>query len=62
MDEQNQPNNQDSFLHLLLDDGLQSALPRIAELLINLKTGMEVRSRRNTAGLCIEFRQQTICG
>jgi putative transposase len=35
MDEQNQPNLQDSFLNLLLDDGLQSALPRIAELLIN---------------------------
>lgn len=27
-----------------------------------LKTGMEVLSQRNTAGLCIEIRQQTICG
>jgi hypothetical protein len=33
MDEQNQPNHQDSFLNLLLSDDLQSALPRIAELL-----------------------------
>ena len=35
MDEQNHPTHQDPFLNLLFNDGLQNALPRIAEILIN---------------------------
>ena len=35
MDEQHQPTQQDPFLNLLLNEGLQNALPRIAEILIN---------------------------
>jgi len=35
MDEQHQPTEQDPFLNLLLNEGLQNALPRIAEILIN---------------------------
>jgi len=35
MDEQNYPTHQDPFLNLLFNDGLQNALPRIAEILIN---------------------------
>jgi transposase-like protein len=35
MDEQNHLTHQDPFLNLLFNDGLQNALPRIAEILIN---------------------------
>jgi len=35
MDEQHQTTQQDSLLNLLLNEGLQNALPRIAEILIN---------------------------
>jgi hypothetical protein len=35
MDEQNQHNHLDALINLLFDDGLQNALPRIAEILMN---------------------------
>lgn len=35
MDEQNQTIHQDQLINLLFDDGLQNALPRIAEILMN---------------------------
>jgi transposase-like protein len=35
MDEQNQTIRQDQLINLLFDDGLQNALPRIAEILMN---------------------------
>jgi len=35
MDEQNQNTHQDPLINLLFDGGLQSALPRIAEILMN---------------------------
>jgi hypothetical protein len=35
MDEQNQTTHQHPLINLLFDDGLQKALPRIAEILIN---------------------------
>ena len=34
MDEQHQPTQQDPLLNLLLNEGLQNALPRIAEILM----------------------------
>ena len=35
MDEHNQTTHHDSLINLLFDDGLQNALPRIAEILMN---------------------------
>jgi hypothetical protein len=35
MDEQNQTTNQHPLINLLFDDGLQKALPRIAEILMS---------------------------
>lgn len=35
MDEQHQTTQQDSLLNLLLNEGLQNSLPRIAEILMN---------------------------
>ena len=35
MDEQNQTTHQHPLINLLFDDGLQKALPRIAEILMN---------------------------
>jgi hypothetical protein len=44
VDVQHQLNHQDSFLNLVLDDGLQGALPRIAELLIEAAALLERES------------------
>ena len=35
MNEQTQPNSHDSLINLLFDDGLQNAIPKIIEILMN---------------------------
>ena len=41
MDEHNQTTHHDPLINLLFDDGLQNALPRIAEILMNAATLLE---------------------
>jgi hypothetical protein len=57
MDEQNQADLQDSFLNLLLDDGLQSALPRALKSTIAIMYVEGVSTRRVTkiTGVLLEI-------
>ncbi len=41
MNKQNQATRQDPLIHLRFDDGLQNALPRIAEILMNAAMMLE---------------------
>jgi hypothetical protein len=48
-DEQHQPTQQDPLLNLLLNEGLQNALPRIAEILMNTAMLLERETHIGTA-------------
>ncbi len=49
MNKQNQATRQDPLIHLLFDDGLQNALPRIAEILMNAAMMLEREKHIGTA-------------